>query len=612
MKSLIALWKILAEDLASGCCTSATLDIKTVQCRSKHEGSSFLTMTLPSFGKAFQKGLDQGMVARNMFPEFRFLKHGGLPVFLQGFLELVFDRNNGVLLDKPNIDAIFAVRQLTLIFSKLELPCSDARVHKSMADYIQCDEEVKVVDSGMSPSDIDDFNRVSALLFRSMFARVEKVLYNDEHIPRHGPGATADKLRGNSKFDQRTWTDRLERYFHVGDFLFPNARYFNEHYGDLHFLEPGAEMPVKVITVPKTQKTPRIIAIEPTCMQYAQQSIQELLYKNVDGDPTLSAFIGFENQEPNQLLAKKGSRDGTLATLDLSEASDRVSNQLVRSMLRNNPTLHGAIEACRSRTADVPGHGKIRLAKFASMGSALCFPIEAMVFLTISFLGIERSIGTPFSNSAQLERFIGSVRVYGDDIIVPVDHVHSVIDALEAFGARVGIDKSFWIGRFRESCGKEYYENHDVSIVKVRRLFPVTRKRAPAVIHGEEAERFSSLVSLRNQLYLTGQWKGAGWLDTILRRTLKHFPNVDADSAVLGRISSLGYQTDRMCEKLHAPMVKGYVDNSRLPLDILDGPGALLKFFLKRGSLPTADRNHLERAGRPRSASIKTRLASPF
>ena len=87
---------------------------------------------------------------------------------------------------------------------------------------------------------------------------------------------------------------------------------------------------------------------------------------------------------------------------------------------------------------------------------------------------------------------------------------------------------------------------------------------------------------------------------------------MDADSAVLGRISSLGYQTDRMCEKLHAPMVKGYVDNSRLPLDILDGPGALLKFFLKRGSLPTADRNHLERAGRPRSASIKTRLASPF
>ena len=612
MKSLIALWKILAEDLASGCCTSATMDIKTVQGRSKHEGLSFLTITLPSFGKAFQKGLDQGMVARDMFPEFHFLAHGGLPVFLQGFLELVFDRNNGVLLDEPDIDAIFAVRQLTLIYSKLEVPCSDARIRKSMSDYIQCDEEVKVADSRREPSDIDDFNRVSALLFRSMFSRIEKVIYDGEHVPKHGPGATADKLRGNAKYRQNTWTDRLEEYFHSGDFLFPNARHFAEHYDGLHFLEPGAEMAVNVITVPKTQKTPRIIAIEPTCMQYAQQAVKEQFYTKIDSDRMLSAFIGFESQEPNQLLAQKGSRDGSLATLDLSEASDRVSNQLVRSMLRNHPTLHGAVEACRSRTADVPGHGKIRLAKFASMGSALCFPVEAMVFLTIVFVGIERSIGTPFSNSAHFERFIGSVRVYGDDIIVPVDHVHSVIDALEAFGSLVGVNKSFWIGRFRESCGKEYFDGQDVSIVKVRRLFPTTRKRAPAVIKGEEAERFSSLVSLRNQLYLTGQWKATRWLDAMLRKSLKWFPNVTVDSAVLGRVSFLGYQTDRICENLHAPMVKGYVDNSRLPSDVLDGSGALLKFFLKRGSLPTADRNHLERAGRPRSASIKTRLASPF
>jgi len=612
LKSLIALWKILAEDLASGCCTSATMDIKTVQGRSKHEGSSFFTMTLPSFGKSFQKGLDQGIVARDMFPEFRFLRHGGLPVFLQGFLELVFDRNNGVLLDQPNIDAIFAVRQLTLLYSKLELPCSDARVRKSMEDYVQCDEEVKVADAYTEPDDLSDFDRVSALLFRSMFSRVEKVLYDDEHVPKHGPGATADKLRGNSKYRQRVWTDRLERYFHSGDFLFPSPWHFAEHYDGLRFLEPGSEMPVKVITVPKTQKTPRIIAIEPTCMQYAQQAVKEQFYTKIDNDSMLSAFIGFESQEPNQLLAKEGSLTGNLATLDLSEASDRVSNQLVRSMLRNNPTLHGAVEACRSRTADVPGQGRIRLAKFASMGSALCFPIEAMVFLTMVFVGIERSIGTPFSNSAQIERFIGSVRVYGDDIIVPVDHVHSVINVLEAFGSQVGVDKSFWIGKFRESCGKEYYAGHDVSIVKVRRLFPITRKRAPAVISGEEAERFSSLVSLRNQLYLAGLWSGAGWLDTILRKTLTHFPNVTVDSAVLGRVSFLGYQTDRICEKLHAPMVKGYTDNSRLPLDSLDGPGALLKFFLKRGSLPTADRNHLERAGRPRSASIKTRLASPF
>jgi hypothetical protein len=364
------------------------MDIKTVQGRSKHEGLSFLTITLPSFGKDFHKALDQGVVARDMFKEFRLLRHGGIPVFLQGFLGLVFDRNNGVLLDYPDIDAIIAVRQLTLIFSKIHLECSDARVMAAMHDYVQCDSEVKVADARLESSDKDDFSRVSALLFSSLFSKVDKKIYDGDHIPKHGPGATVDGLRGNSKYRLRDWTTRLESGgFHSGDFLFPSASYFVEHYDELHFREPGSEMPVKVIPVPKTQKTPRIIAKEPTCMQYAQQSVREQLYDGVE-DCYLSHFIGFESQEPNQLLAREGSRNRTLATLDLSEASDRVSNQLVRLMLRRHPPLHEAVEACRSRRADVPGEGIIRLAKFASMVRLSVFLSRPWYFLPWSLSGL--------------------------------------------------------------------------------------------------------------------------------------------------------------------------------------------------------------------------------
>jgi len=599
LKSLILLWKIIAEDMAIRCRTSTTCDVKTVTGRTKHEGLSFLTIALPSFGKDFQKSLDQGIVDRNMFQGFSW--HAGLPRFLGGFLDLVFDRNSGVLLSDPNVDAVLAIRQLTLIYSKMLIPCSDARDKAAMDGYVQCDEEVARNDARMESSDYGEFRRMASLLFRDTFLDLDRKVAALELVPKHGPGATADRIRGNAKYDSRTWTDRLERYFPAGDYIFPNARYY-EHPDDVHHLEPGAEIPVKVITVPKTQKTPRIIAVEPTCMQYAQQAVLDAINTSIS-QSYLREFIGTESQEPNQLLAREGSRNGSLATLDLSEASDRVSNQLIRQLLHNHPELLGAVEACRSRKAVVPGHGVIRLSKFASMGSALCFPFEAMVFLTLTFLGIEQALNTRFTSKSDIKRFRGMVRIYGDDIIIPTDSVHSVVHSLEHFGAQVGAAKSFWIGKFRESCGKEYYDGTDVSVVKCRRVLPSAREHASEVI---------SAVSLRNQLYKAGCWRATKWLDQRLEGILYWFPYVDDSSSVLGRTSFLGYETEKMCKKLHSPLVKGWVVSSRLPSDKLDGPGALLKCLLKRGSLPVADSKHLERAGRPRRVDIKPRWVTPY
>lgn len=601
MKSPMLLWKLIAEESAIRCHTSATMDIKTVQGRLNKEGFSFLSITLPQFGKDFQKALDQGVVSHAMFQGFS--RHGCLPRFLGGFTERVFNRDAGVLLDDPDIDAILAVRQLSLMFSKVLLPCSDARERNSMAEFIECEQEVKRQDSLRTPDDLREFKRMSRLLFSDMFSKIDRMVYNLELVPRHGPGATADKLRGNSKYRQRTWPSRLEPYFPCGDYMFPNARYFAEHYDEVHFLEPGAELPVRVISVPKTMKTPRIIAIEPTAMQYAQQALMEVIVKEVENHPILSSLIGFEQQEPNQLLAKLGSFKEPLATLDLSEASDRVSNQLVIEMMSDFPHLQGAVQASRSTKADVPGHGVIPLSKFASMGSALCFPVEAMVFLTCICLGLEKEYNTQFTSKGSFRALSGRVRVYGDDLIVPVDSVFSVVDSLEHFGARVGASKSFWNGKFRESCGKEYYDGFDVSIVKVRRMLPTTRRDVPEVI---------SMVSLRNQLYMAGYWSTVRWMDQYLVKMLKHFPWVADSSSALGRVSFLGYESQKECVKLHAPLVKAWVVSSRLPIDKLDGPGALLKYFLKRGNLPVSDGNHLERAGRPRSTDIITRWVQPY
>lgn len=612
MKSLKTLWKVAADELAAICCTSATLDYKTVERRTDNEGLSFLTITLPGFAKSFERSLDAGRVDPIDFVGFE-MSHRGrgpLPLFLGGFLGQVFSSIDGRLLDTPSIDCIFAVRQLTMMFGKILLPCSDVRERGAMRQYVECEQEVYQA-AKYGPQELyTEFSRVAALLWSDVFSGVENKLYQGPLVPKHGPGATADRLRGNAKFDQREWTVRLEEsVFAFGEYVLPNWRFASE-LGDVNFLEPGSERPVRVISVPKTLKTPRIIAVEPTCMQYTQQALAAELVdacekRRVGKNSRQNAIhgqVGFSDQMPNRHLAEKGSRDGTLATLDMSEASDRVSVRHVEHLFARWPLLLEAVMATRSSKAEVPGHGVIPLTKFASMGSALTFPIEAMVFLTAVYVGIEQALNRRITRKDVIS-FSGSVRVYGDDIIIPTDYVRSVIHVLEAIGFKVNHGKSFWNGKFRESCGGDYYAGSDVTPVRVRRVFPTSR---------DDANEVLSLVSLRNHMYFRGLWKVAGHLDQVIEGVLPRFPIVEPTSPALGRHSFLPYKAEKMCDRLHRPLVKGYVVRDIPPDSRISGTGALLKFFLKPGDEPYADRLHLERQGRSRAVDIKPAWTTPY
>lgn len=601
MKSpMLLLWRYLADDLASMCQTSTTADVEYVRSRVELEGLSFLTISLPSFARDFEQSLARGSVESGSFLGFKRARHSrGLPLFLRGFLTQVFDPSSGVLRDSPSIDAIFAVRQLTLMYGKMLIPCSDARVRAAVDGYVTCEQELE---SWSDDNALTELRRVGTILFGSIFERINQSVHEGDLNPRHGPGATADKLRGNAKFDQRQWTTRLESCFPFGEYAIPSWR---SYYllDDVEFLEPGAERPVKVITVPKTLKTPRIIAVEPTCMQYAQQALSNEIVRLIERE--LGGLIGFTDQVPNQHLARLGSLDGSLATLDLSEASDRVSNQHVIAMIDpiRFPFLAEAVQAVRSTKADVPGHGIIPLAKYASMGSALTFPLEAMIFLCMVYLGFEERHGRHLSRREFFDIASGSVRIYGDDIIVPVDVSQSVVRTLDRYGHRVNSHKSFWNGLFRESCGREYYAGVDVSIVRVRREFPEQRT---------DVQELLSLVSLRNQLYNAGCWTTVAWLDERIVKLMRHFPIVDPTSAIIGRHSVLPYSEEQWSVAHQSPVVRGWVQRSVAPASAVSGEGALLKWFLKPGDLPFADKNHLERQGRPEVVGIKLRWAQPF
>ena len=595
MKSPMLLWKEVALELGDRCCVCTTRDLQTVTRRVEHEGLSFLTITLPDFGKDFDEALAFGQIDHAHFAGFQ--RRGGLPQFLGGFLDLVFDRRTGILLDVPSIDAVYAIRQLTRLCSKIALPCSYERERAAFDSYIETERELEEAEQRFAVDNIHRFSRISRLLFGRVFSIVDVLHATNQLVPKHGPGATADRLHGNGKYDLQVWHRRLDDGgFHSVDYLLPSAKFWM-NLAHVEFSSPENERPVKVISVPKTLKTPRIIAIEPTCMQYAQQAVAEALVRELETDSVSRNFVGFTDQTPNQRLARKGSLDGSLASLDLSEASDRVSNQLVEILLHGFTHLRDGVQACRSHSADVPGHGVHHLTKFASMGSALTFPIEAMVFTTIVFCAIEEAAGRRFTTNDVL-RFRGKVRVYGDDIIVPADYARSVMRWLESFGFKVNKHKSFWTGKFRESCGKEYFAGHDVSIVKLRTVPPSSLKDVTEIV---------SWVSFRNQLSDNGYTQVVDKLDGFLERVLKgYFPRVGENSPLLGRVNRDGsLDIHSVDARTHQPLAKGWKVSAVLPKSSISGEGALLKFFLKRGGMPSADEKHLERSGRPRAVSIK-------
>ncbi len=606
MKSLTSLVRSILEDIEYGCGTSTTRDFLTVTRRVEHEGVSFLTITLPNFAKDFERCLELGKVDSTFFLSFKRQKGGALPRFLQGLLSLVFDMKTGVLLNKPDICAIADIRQVCLMFKKVLLECSEERTKAAFRGYIQTENELEQAEAALSERDRKDFLAMSRLIWSdwdlqySRLRALEDNLVNFRHVPKHGPGATAERISGNRKYDLLRWHTRLEPNFPVDLFGVCRPDLAHDGLASVQFVDPDAEQPVRVITVPKTLKTPRIIGIEPVCMQYTQQSLLELLVHSVETHRFSAGSVNFTSQNVNRELARISSEGIlSLATLDLSEASDRVSCSLVYDMLDGLPNLREAVMSCRSTRADIPGYGVKVISKFASMGSALCFPIESMFFYTLIQLAMHRAQNVRPS-SASVLRFKEGVRVYGDDLIVPVDMVESVIKILKTYGLKVNESKSFWNGKFRESCGMDAYDGQCVTPTYVRRLPPSDRQCAHEIV---------SWTDLSNQLYKRGYWRAAEYCRRVVESALKRkLPFLGSLSAGLGLHTFKEWvQSDGWCQKLQRFVVSAAIFTSKPRPSELDGYGALLKHFLRRSELPNEDKEHLKRAGRPLHAHIKVR-----
>jgi hypothetical protein len=89
----------------------------------------------------------------------------------------------------------------------------------------------------------------------------------------------------------------------------------------------------------------------------------------------------------------------------------------------------------------------------------------------------------------EIERLAEEVAVFGDDIIIPVDCRELFVETLEVLHFKVNERKSFWTGKFRESCGVDSYDGVDVTPVYWKTFF------------NGRPESLASVVGTVNNLY---------------------------------------------------------------------------------------------------------------
>jgi hypothetical protein len=456
LKSLLLLWENLAGNRRYAQFVSKE-DIKTLRTRVENEGITFLTTALPSIGKA----LDSFHATNVWSPPESFKLEDGVPIFLGLPIKLALGGNSL---------AVDCVRQLTYVFYKLEIDYDKETIGQFLDQFIKTDQDVGL------PEGSEFYQE----LVRDMRRLISLVLANADPLdirPCHGSGATADRRRNWDKWHDLVYYEDLDRVFSYPDYFFFSPTHLVDEYEKLESSQVGKPQ-ARVCIVPKDSRGPRIISCEPTELMYIQQGLMRKLYGVIEAHPLTKGQVNFTDQTVNRTLAQIASEFGGLATIDLKDASDRVSLQLVKEVFP--PRWVEALEACRSKSTLLPDGRVVDLNKFAPMGSSCCFPVEALVFWAASVSSILRQLFSERTGGWQTvvpERWVWaqlraglkfSVHVYGDDIITESKYIDAVVKGLETVGLLVNREKTFREGPFRESCGGDFHKGFDVTPVRVR------------------------------------------------------------------------------------------------------------------------------------------------
>lgn len=308
---------------------------------------------------------------------------------------------------------------------------------------------------------------------------------------RFGPGATFSNRGGKTTVPDKMSTDpslTRDAIWNLPQWLGTQwGASVAQRHGELSFV-PGN----RFTTVPKTAKTDRSIAVEPSINVFYQLALgKELrrrlarrprirrtgdgsIIRNDDGTPSYSRYAGWDldtAQDVHRQVAEASSVSREYATLDLSNASDTVARDLVKVLLPQR--WYEALDDLRSKKTlmevgedELPhlegmhpflttGQHWVVLEKFSSMGNGFTFELETILFGAIACFTAR--------NCGGVGELGADVFVFGDDIIVKTDVAHPLKSVLEFLGFELNVEKSYFDDcPFRESCGGDFFAGKPV------------------------------------------------------------------------------------------------------------------------------------------------------
>lgn len=258
----------------------------------------------------------------------------------------------------------------------------------------------------------------------------------DRYRPMFGPGSTFLLPSARS-----TIADKLDNHIdatphaliYLSEAKLASPRLFNYFVNNIKTV-PGN----RYSSVAKDFRKRRPISVEPVFNMLLQKNIGDFIRNRLKR----VGIVIQEQQEFHKFLLREFH--DVYSTIDQSDASDRISIELIRNLLPPDWFIYlDRIRSCRTLIGDT----YFELEKFASQGNGFIFELETLVFYAIAQAAIILSTDSE-------KHFVSA---YGDDVIVSEAHFDAVCHAYERMGFKVNTEKSFRDGPFKESCGYDVF-----------------------------------------------------------------------------------------------------------------------------------------------------------
>jgi len=265
---------------------------------------------------------------------------------------------------------------------------------------------------------------------------------------RFGPGATSSDVGSRTTVAHKMQSVPSITHGALGVLPYWARTSWGRNVSELHG-EIEAVKGNRFLTVPKTALVDRCIAAEPSINVFYQLALGRIIRRRLQKATSIDLDRA---QDLHRESARVASIDNSLATIDLSNASDTVARNLVKLLLPSQ--WFSALDSLRSPFTRIDGK-TILLEKFSSMGNGYTFELETVIFLAIAAAVVKCHGISPLYGV--------NLSCFGDDIIVPVEVYPALVSVLSFLGFTTNPEKSFSeSSHFRESCGGDYFRGHPV------------------------------------------------------------------------------------------------------------------------------------------------------